>query len=127
MKSNLIAACSALVLAASVSSCATRGKSAQPETPAKSVSQDVPDRGLPAQRLLPGQCGLFLWTRGDNPAFVFFQEAGRDTAKALVAESAFDLQLVAANNSLVGEFFTEQTSRSAGDVEATITLTIEPG
>jgi hypothetical protein len=49
----------------------------QPTSDAGGNDTDTVLTRLPAQTLLPGDCGLFGWTKKDDPAFVFFATEGR--------------------------------------------------
>lgn len=68
---------------------------------------------LPSQTLAPGACGLFLWTQSPPVRFVFFAQAGADTALMNVDGTETPLELTSTAGSLFGQFMTQMTYRSA--------------
>lgn len=86
----------------------------------------VPTKGLPAQTLEPGDCGLFLWSQTDARKFIFFRRAGDGFANMLIGETNAALIATDFSGDIFGQFFTEQKfdSRSTGH---TIDLSFSPG
>ena len=111
--------CSIGVLLASLAGCATPA-SAPEEAATRTASVE---RGLPAQELPPGVCGLFLWDKSDG-AFVFFAEEGAPSASAWEDGAAIDIVRVSADGDVYGQTFTEQVF--AGD-QLAVRLTLVPG
>ena len=68
---------------------------------------------LPSQTLAPGSCGLFLWTQATPVRFVFFAEAGADSAIMNLDGTETSLQLTSSGGSLFGQFMTQMSYRSA--------------
>jgi hypothetical protein len=68
---------------------------------------------LPSQTLAPGACGLFLWTQSPPVRFVFFTEAGTQTAIMNVDGTETPLQLTSTGGSLFGQFMTQMSYSSA--------------
>ena len=62
---------------------------AQDDADASAVEALGELESLDAQRLSPGACGLFLWTRRQEPQFILF--AGSDTNTALVKAQGREL------------------------------------
>jgi hypothetical protein len=82
--------------------------------------------GLPAQRLAPGECGLFLWSVTAPRTFVFFARAASGTAELWYDEKVATLLEVDAYGDIFGQFLTasEYVSRE-GHLE--VSLTFRPG
>ena len=55
-----------------LSACAT-----PPATPVK--TQPEINKGLSAQTLAPGECGLFIWTASPDRRFIIFSQAQKQT------------------------------------------------
>lgn len=106
-----LAACSAFA----------RNTATEPAAPASETSP-----GLPGQTLQPGECGLFLWTRGPVPQFVFFQRGGEEGALALIGEAPTAIERTGFGGDLFGDFLTRQEFVAPGQ-NFQITLTVEPG
>ena len=79
---------------------------------------------LPSQTLAPGACGLFLWTQSPPVRFVFFTEAGTDTALINVDGTETPLQLTSTGGSLFGQFMTQMTYRSP---TGNVGISFQPG
>lgn len=64
--------------------------------------------GLPAQELKIGECGLFLWTRREDPQFVFFSRSGEETAEYWFQGAQVSLNRTALGGDIFGQQLTEQ-------------------
>lgn len=122
MKSSMIAALGVALVVASA--CVSN-----PETGASSGANStagVPDRGLPAQRLAYGSCGLFLWSLSGEPTFTFFSEATTGRALMLISDTQRELVQTGASGDIFGQFMTRQVydSPQTGD---RVDLELEPG
>jgi len=82
-------------------------------------------KGLPAQELQPGECGLFLWTRRESPEFVFFSKAGEETALFWMEGNALTLQRTGVAGTVFGQELTEQFFALPDG--RTMELRMEPG
>lgn len=100
-------------------------RDAEPAAEAVDIAEQARG-GLPGQRLELGECGLFLWTRGVDPTFVFFQRGGATTALALLSDQEKTVTQTAVGGSLFGEFMTEQTFSVPGE-SYSVQLSFEPG
>lgn len=84
-----------------------------PEAPAISAADVVSRTGeLPPQTLPPGACGLFLWTNGEPLRFIFFSQAGTDTAVMEIDGEQRALRLTSSKGELFGQFMTRMTYAS---------------
>ena len=63
--------------------------------------------GLPAQKLAPSECGLFLWSKTDTSRFVFFAKAGANQALFLLDDTPAQLQSVSEQGQIFGQFYTD--------------------
>lgn len=86
----------------------------------------VPQKGLPPQTLVPGDCGLFLWSKTDTTKFIFFRRAGDSTASILIGDAETPLLAEDFSGDIFGQFFTEQTFTSRNSAHA-VSLSFEPG
>lgn len=68
--------------------------------------QNVPEEGLPAQRLSAGECGLFLWSMTAPREFVFFTKAGATEAQVWHDEQSLPLLIVDSHGDVFGQFLT---------------------
>lgn len=99
-----------LALLTVVSGCAGMlGEQKAAEKAAAADTVKPPRKGLPAQELLPGECGLFLWTRRENPEFIFFSKAGSETAVFWLDDAVQNLSRTSAGGDIFGQQLTEQT------------------
>ncbi|MEL6474852.1 MAG: hypothetical protein AAFQ21_12275 [Pseudomonadota bacterium] len=78
---------------------------------------------LPAQRLQPGQCGLFLFTPNPSPRFIFFAEAAGGVARMTINGREVTLARTSVDGSIVDQHYTEQSYRSAEDLSVAVTIT----
>lgn len=62
---------------------------------------------LPAQKLAPNECGLFLWSKTDASRFVFFAKAGAREALFLLDGLPTDLRPVSESGQIFGQFYTQ--------------------
>ena len=102
----------AMILMAGIvlTACASKPK---PEAPAISAADVVSRTGeLPPQTLPPGACGLFLWTNGEPLRFIFFSQAGTDTAVMEIDGEQRALGLTSSKGELFGQFMTRMTYAS---------------
>lgn len=88
-------------------------------------SDAVPQRGLPAQTLDIGECGLFLWSVSGDPTFMFFSKATTQSATVLLGDRAETLRQVSTGGDIFGQFMTEQTWRAPSGQAVEVLL--EPG
>lgn len=65
-------------------------------------------KGLPPQTLAPGECGLFLWTRREQPSFVFFSRTGTESASVWLDGQEVDAQRTSFGGDIFGQELTEQ-------------------
>ena len=86
----------------------------------------VPPRGLPPQRLDPGECGLFLWGQTPPNRFIFFSKAGSGAGIALIEESAVNVQLTAGRGPVFGEFNTNSDYITTDRIWE-VSIEVEPG
>lgn len=122
MKSHLIAALGLALLA--VSACASNPQSRAGSDARGAAS--VPDRGLPAQRLEYGSCGLFLWSLSGEPTFTFFSEATTGRAIMLISDTQRELVQTGAGGDIFGQFMTRQVYDSP-QTGHRVDLELEPG
>lgn len=64
---------------------------------------------LPARELLPGECGMFLFTPRPTPRFVFYANAARSMAEMQVEGQPAALTLTLNDGTALGQFFSETT------------------
>lgn len=76
----------AIVLALSACASIKKTKATKPETILP------PTKGLPAQVLSSGECGIFLWTISTPRTFVFFQKQGDNNARYYAQDTEITLQ-----------------------------------
>ncbi|MEM9740838.1 MAG: hypothetical protein AAF829_13335 [Pseudomonadota bacterium] len=67
----------------------------------------VPRRGLPAQELDVGECGLFLWSLSGEPTFIFFAKATQNSATMLIGAQERTLARTASDGDIFGQFMTQ--------------------
>ena len=67
----------------------------------------LPDAGLEAQQLAPGECGLFLWSKTDLTKFIFFSKALSGQAIIAQANGQTQLQQTGAGGDIFGQFNTK--------------------
>lgn len=80
-------------------------------SPPKAIGELVP------QTLMPGSCGLFLWSQTSPTRFIFFSEASTDKALMNIGGVESPLELISESGDVFGQFMTQMTYRSpAGDV-----------
>lgn len=82
-------------------------------------------KGLPTQSLLPGECGLFLWTRREQPEFVFFSKGASETALFWSDEKTLVLDRVRFGGEVFGQQLTQQGFRASDGRD--IHLSMTPG
>ncbi|MEO0467827.1 MAG: hypothetical protein AAF216_14910 [Pseudomonadota bacterium] len=121
---KLIAAIYTAATAIVLGGCATNAPSSS--TSAEVAGASIPQRGLPAQNLEIGECGLFLWSISGDSTFVFFSKANSNAAKMLIGDEEQDLTLTAATGDIFGQFTTQQTFR-ATRTDHVIELAVQPG
>ena len=117
----LLATISLLTACASSTEAPAAGKpAAQPAISA------VPSEGLPPQRLLPGQCGLFLWGMSAPRKFVFFLEGSSGEALILVDDVPTSMTMATAGGEVFGQFLTEMRFGASANGPA-ISVSLTPG
>ena len=104
---KLLGSVISLSAAVLLSACGTTSSGAS-ETTAQSVAASAPRTGLPAQTLSAGECGLFLWTRREQPQFVFFSKAGTESALFWADNGAQTLSRTGVGGEIFGQQLTEQ-------------------
>lgn len=87
--------------------------------------QASPRKGLDPVALNEGDCGLFLWTRREQPQFVFFSRAGEETARFWFEDSSLELSRTALGGDVFGQQLTEQDFVTADG--RSIELRMTPG
>jgi hypothetical protein len=93
-------------------------------TPTVATAADVVAQTgqLSPQTLAPGACGLFLWTQSPPVHFVFFSEAGTNTAVMNIDGTETKLILTSSRGDLFGQFMTQLSYKSpTGNVGVTFT------
>lgn len=110
------------------SACAASPRSDEPAAIANlaAAPPEVPAEGLPAQKLAPGECGLFLWGMSAPRRFVFFTEASSGEALILHDGAPQRLVVAEAGGEVFGQFFTESGYTAPG-ANWTVILTLAPG
>ncbi|MFN7055252.1 hypothetical protein [Hyphomonas sp.] len=119
----------AVILAVSaVAACTSSPAQSPAAVAARAASplQDVPEAGLPAQRLAPGECGLFLWSMTPPQKFVFFTRAASGRAELWHESRAVTLTQVDAHGDIFGQFLTASDYVSP-DAALEVSLTFRPG
>ncbi|MBI1401523.1 hypothetical protein [Hyphomonas sp.] len=104
-----------VLAAAALAACAGTPKensAATAETRAAAIDT-VPDTGLPAQRLEPGQCGLFLWSMSAPRKFVFFSEATSGGGLVLINDEPVRVQMTSTGGDVFGQFLTNSEFQDA--------------
>lgn len=91
----------------------------------KPALDSIPQSGLGPQELLPGECGLFLWSQTDVNKFIFFSKALTGTAQFAQEEVPIALTQTRAGGSIFGQFNTEM-GYQATDGRA-LQLSLVPG
>ncbi len=78
---------------------------------------------LPAQTLLSGQCGLFLFTPFPSPRFVFFAESSTNSAKIVINGQELALRLTQTDGTLMDQHYTDSVF-SSNDL-STVSVSID--
>ena len=86
--------------------CATSADDLPREAASQSAAPSSFSKGLAPQTLEPNECGLFLWSKNDISTFVFFTQAGQDTAVAYLEGKTTNLAITERAGALFGQFFT---------------------
>jgi hypothetical protein len=116
---------SAISLAAALAFLGACAGTPAPSSALASAAEVISNSGeLPSQTLAPGACGLFLWTQSQPVRFVFFTEAGTDTALINIDGTQTPLQLTSTGGSLFGQFMTQMTYRSP---TGNVGISFQPG
>ncbi|WP_293611089.1 hypothetical protein [Ponticaulis sp.] len=102
--SLMLMACSSTTTNAQTSAEAPPG----PNVPPAIARAQAPRAGLAPQTLAVGECGLFLWTRREQPEFVFFSKAGTEQAKFWHAGQTHELSRIAVGGQIFGQQLSEQ-------------------
>lgn len=85
----------------------------------------APTSGLTAQQLQPGECGLFLWTKGLPNTLIFFSKAGTNAALMKSNNTEEPVTLTSAAGDIFGQFMTRQTYQAPNSV--TVSLSFNAG
>jgi hypothetical protein len=99
--------------------------SSAPDQPSAAAKSQPGAMSLPAQKLAPGACGLFAWTREESPRFIFFREARKPEARFFGGDKDQRIALRSESGDVVGQFLTLQ--EFAGANGARIQLSFERG
>lgn len=86
------------------------------------VSEGLAIGTLPAQRMVTGQCGLFLFTPKPAPRFVFFAEAASGTGKIMLNGRELALARTSVDGNLVNQHYSTQTYQSADEIKVEVTF-----
>ncbi|GAB5457774.1 MAG: hypothetical protein Hens3KO_08040 [Henriciella sp.] len=127
---SLIIALACLGLVSCTISFPAPGSTEQQPTPSVDINSEsalasLPASGLGPQTLLPGECGLFLWSQTDASKFIFFSKAISGAALVSQSEGPVELTQTGARGDIFGQFNTELSYLSTSG--ATVDLTIVPG
>lgn len=117
--------CLPVFAASLLASCNTAPAASSSAPPAPATSETT-DTGLPAQRLEPGECGLFLWSMTAPRSFIFFSRAASGDAKLWHEGRALPLQIIDSHGDVFGQFLTASEYLSASD-GISVSLSITPG
>jgi len=118
-----------LLLAAALAACSStstgrdRGRSEADRLAELAALATIPESALGPQTLLPGECGLFLWSKTDPSKFIFFSKAVSGTALITQGAEPIDLTMTRAGGDLFGQFNTEMSYASVAGDEITLGLT----
>lgn len=113
---------SVLLAACSTSPAASSAK----EVSATEAAARAPTEGLPPQRLMPGQCGLFLWGMAPPRKFVFFAKATSGDALVLIDDAAKTLVMASASGDVFGQFLTEMEYAGSASAQR-VKVSLKPG
>lgn len=108
--------------------CATSGVPV-PEAPATSAAAlastgvRASKQGLDAQSLNVGECGVFLWTRRQQPNFVFFSKAASGEAQYWHEGKTLNLKQTGLGGDIFGQQMTEQNFTSEDGTRVELRLT----
>lgn len=115
------------VSAAVLAACASAPDNApQKSVAANQATSAVPTDGLPAQKLAPGECGLFLWGMAAPRKFVFFLKANTGDGLVLIDDKSHALRMVSARGEVFGQFLTEMGFSGSG-TDTRVSVTLIPG
>lgn len=110
-----------------LAACASAPDSAPQAVPAATqATSAIPTEGLPAQKLAPGECGLFLWGMAAPRKFVFFLKANTGDGLVLIDDKSQALRMVSARGEVFGQFLTEMGFSAAGE-NTRVSVTLNPG
>ena len=115
---NRIASLVLFLIASAACSSTPEPAPTEVETPA------LQKKGLPAQNLAPGDCGLFLWNRTDASTFLFFQRSGEGLA-LFYENGEVEITNTANDGTLFGQFYS--LSHWSFPDGRSLRLSIEPG
>ena len=101
------------------------GRSSAGQSAEQAQINETPKTGLPAQKLDPGACGLFLWERRESPDFVFFSKGASEEALIWYEGETHSLTRMGVSGDVFGQFLTEQTYTMSGG--RVVQLTMTPG
>ncbi len=96
-----------------------------PQQVSNSTSGEV-RKGLGPQTLAPGECGLFLWTSGEQRKFVFFSKAGTETALVDLGGEAVRMSQTGADGEIFGQFMTNMQYKRPDESDR-LAVYVEPG
>ncbi len=83
------------------------------------------EKGLSPQTLSAGECGLFLWTRREEPSFIFFSKGGTETAKFWYEGGEKPLMRTGVGGDIFGQQLTSQVFQLPDG--RSVELSMEPG
>jgi hypothetical protein len=125
MRADLsVAIVGAAALASALSSCAGGGDGpAAPSPVPAAAAGDGLDLGtLAARDLGSGQCGLFLWTRTQDPQLVFFSNPETGEAAVVVDGRERALRRLGVDGPTTGGRGAQSFATATGDVSARLTI-----
>ena len=114
-----------LSLVVFIPACASSNGSAPPASASPRALAAVPESGLGAQTLAPGECGLFLWSRTNIDQFIFFSRALSGRAALRYGPDTLSLRQSQARGEIFGQFNTETVYGVDGG--GTVVLSFEAG
>ena len=117
---------SAVLVGLAMAACASSGEGVDVAKPAPTDALAyVPQSGLGPQELVPGECGLFLWSKTDPSKFIFFTKAVSGRALLSHQDSALALSQTEAGGTIFGQFNTRVSYMTETGMQ--IALVVTPG
>ncbi|MEL7041980.1 MAG: hypothetical protein AAGL90_10665 [Pseudomonadota bacterium] len=85
----------------------------------------LPAEGLPPQTLDAGECGLFLWSKSEEPKYIFFSKALSERALFAQDETPLEMYQTRASGDIFGQFNTRMEFASSDGRQ--LSLSMVPG